>query len=516
MHRRLPTSLPRWPASRVGGLVLSALAYTLLTLALAPFFDDEETLNVSLIYLLLTLMVSAAWGYTAGIAGALAADLLVNFFFVTPLYTFTVQEPSNVLGLFIFLAVALIGASMLSLLRRQVNIAEARRAETAAVLSLSQEIAHAATPREALDRLCIAVVRTLHARGCAVARMGERWEVLGSSGGLAAMPREEQSLAAEAVRTGEVIRYGSGARLRAPGLPRGAVHAPVMFVPFGPRAPERGVLHITGEISAPRLADGDRLLRAFADEASLAVHRSRLAEEAGRVAVLQKADEFKSAILSSVSHDLRSPLTAIKAAVESLRDDEIEWSDDDRASFLETIESQTDRLTVTVTNLLEMSRLEGGAVRPKIEPIEVAALLDEVRAATAEVTAGRDVCVAGADELWLSADYVLITQSLGNLIENAAKYSLPGRDIRLAAARDGEHIVLTIADRGPGIPAGDVPHIFEKFYRGAQDGKTKGTGLGLSIVKAMIELCGGDIRVSSSPAGAVFIIELPRAGSPRR
>ena len=171
---------------------------------------------------------------------------------------------------------------------------------------------------------------------------------------------------------------------------------------------------------------------------------------------------------------------------------------------------------MTVTNLLEMSRLEGGAVRPKIEPVEVAALLDEVRAATAEVTAGRDVCVAGADELWLSADYVLITQSLGNLIENAAKYSLPGRDIRLAAARDGEHIVLTIADRGPGIPAGDVPHIFEKFYRGAQDGKTKGTGLGLSIVKAMIELCGGDIRVSSSPEGAVFIIELPRAGAPRR
>ena len=248
----------------------------------------------------------------------------------------------------------------------------------------------------------------------------------------------------------------------------------------------------------------------------MAVHRFRLASDASRVQALERADEFKSAILSSVSHDLRSPLTAIKAAVESLRDDGIVWSQHDRASFLETIESQADRLTATVTKLLDMSRLEGRAVRATFEPVEVLPLLGEARAAAAPASAGRTIEIEAPEGLWLRADYHLLLQALGNLIENAARYSNPGGTIRMEGSREGERILLTVADRGPGIPPADLPHIFEKFYRGAKNENSKGTGLGLAIVKAMVELCEGTIEVGSGSGGARFSIDLPAARAPLR
>ena len=185
------------------------------------------------------------------------------------------------------------------------------------------------------------------------------------------------------------------------------------------------------------MVEVDRLFEAFADEAATAADRARLAEEAGRVEALQRADEFKTAILSSVSHDLRSPLTAIKTAVGTLRDHTIEWSEEDRDSLLEAIESQTDRLTATVTGLLEMSRLEGGVVQPRIEPIDAAMLLADVAQAAGATVAGRALDVSTCEACWLRGDYALLFQALVNLIENAAKYSTPGLPIHLEARKSG-------------------------------------------------------------------------------
>jgi two-component system sensor histidine kinase KdpD len=486
-------------------------SYAAVTAALVPFLDEEQILDVALIYLLLTLVVAALWGYWVGLAGALLADLLVNFFFVQPLYTLTVQEPANVVTLGIFLAVALVGASMLALLRRQVQITAARAAETAMLLNLSQEVARAVSPRDAMDRLCSAVSHSLKARGCSIVRQGAGWQVVGSSGGFAALPREEEAVAEEAIRTGDIARMGPIGRLRT--FTKGATPAEhiTTFVPFGTSSMDKGVLRISGAIGASQFAHVDQILRAFADEASMTVTRARLAEEARRVDALQRADEFKTVLLSSVSHDLRSPLTAIKAAVGSLRDEEMDWSDEDRASFLATIEGQTDRLTATVSNILEMSRLEGGAVRSSIESIEVVLLFDEVCRATSELTEGRCVTLDCASGVRVRADYGLLLQSLVNLVENAAKYSTAGAPIQLRCEGVGGRTRLTVRDEGPGIPEGDLTHVFEKFYRGSKVGQTKGSGLGLAIVKAMVELCGGSVRVQSGPAGTEFTIELATA-----
>ena len=218
--------------------------------------------------------------------------------------------------------------------------------------------------------------------------------------------------------------------------------------------------------------------------------------------------------LSSVSHDLRSPLTAIKASVGSLRDHSVDWSDEDTESFLETIESQTDRLTATVTGLLQMSRLEGGAVQPRLEPVAVLPLFEDALAGVPAAARTREIAIDASPTLWVRADYSLVLQALVNLIENACRYATPGSPICLRAEAAAGVARLSVQDQGPGIAPADIPHIFEKFYRGSTSTASKGSGLGLAIVDAMVKLSGGTIAVQSSPAGTVFTITLPLTSPP--
>jgi signal transduction histidine kinase len=168
-----------------------------------------------------------------------------------------------------------------------------------------------------------------------------------------------------------------------------------------------------------------------------------------------------------------------------------------------------------VTDLLDMSRLEGGAIRPALEPVEVRPLFQDAVVATQVTTDGRKLCIEAPEGLWVRADYGPLLQSLTNLIENAAKYSTAGGAIWLRAQANAGRVLLEVADEGPGISASDLPHIFERFYRGAAGKRMQGTGLGLAIVRAMVELCEGHVNVDSSPAGSTFLISLPPSVPPR-
>jgi two-component system sensor histidine kinase KdpD len=512
LHLTLPPVLVR----RGVGFAISAAALAGITAALAPPLDEDHILEVALLYMLVVLLASAAWGYAVGLTSAVAADLLVNFFFVPPLHKFTVQEPGNVVALVIFLAVASTGASMLSLLRRQVRLLEARREETATLLRLSQELARAVSPREGMYRLCQDMAHVVHARSCSLLVRTDGWRTLSSSASHPPqLSRDEAALADAATTSGEPVRSPGVGAGRAPRGSAAAADARLTFVPFPLASAEKGAIRFSGTLAPPAVIDERRLLEAFASEASLAVHRARLSEEASRVDALQRADELKTALLSSVSHDLRSPLTAIKAAIDSLQDADVAWTEDDRRAFLATIAEQTERLTGTVTDLLDMSRLEGGATQPHLEPIEAKALLAEVALASRTVTGDRAVLVEAPDGVWLRADYALLVQALGNLVSNAGRYSIPDGRITVTAERDDGRIRLSVADEGPGIAAEDLPHIFEKFYRGAMQRKIAGSGLGLAIVKAMVELCNGTVTVESSPSGTVFTVALPASPPPR-
>ncbi|MEO8539784.1 MAG: ATP-binding protein [bacterium] len=492
--------------TRYDGYAVAALAVAALTALLAPILDERHIVDVSLLYLLVTLVVAARWGYGVGIFTAIAADLCVNFFYIPPLHRFTVQEPVNLAGLVLFLCVALFGAYMLSRLREQAANARAREAETAFLLGATREIVRAETPRQALDRLCEVLARAANARGCAILS-GPSLTIAGATidePSSAPATRDDIAVAKEVFRTDRPARITA-----APGRKPART---VTFVPLHSTGVP-ALLRLVGDIPNKKLESA--VVQALVNEASAALERARLSREAERANALERADEFKNVLLSSVSHDLRSPLTAIKAAVSSLRDESVDWSADDRRSFLETIESQSDRLTRTVSNLLEMSRLEGGTVRPSLEAIEVSLLFEDISLAVAPTLGARKFVVSGPPGVWVRADYGLLTQAITNLIENAVKYSVPAGPICLDAHGAPGRVLISVSDSGPGIPPEDLPHLFEKFYRGKHVGTVIGTGLGLALVRAMVELCGGSVSVDSAPAGTRFTLSLPSTVAPQ-
>lgn len=492
--------LPRWLERRRAGIGASVVAFGVLTASLAPLLGEGQLVDVALLYLLLTLVASGIWGYRVGLATAVIANLLLNYFFVPPLHTFSVQQPENVVSLLVFLAVAGVGASMLAMLRRQVEVATAGEAEAGLLLDVSQAMGRAATPADALAGFCRTVTARLGAQRCLVLQRDGEWLVAAASDGLvSAISGPEIEQADAALESATITELRDAART---------------FIPFPRGSGRDGALMLTGRILIPDRVDRARLLRALAAEASVALDRVQLSEEAERAADLQRADAFRATLLSSVSHDLRSPLTVIKAAASSLRDPELHLSAADTRGFLATIDTQADRLTRVVSDLLEMARLESGSSSIHLEPIEVSLLLRDVTQAAEAVTGGRPVTIAARSGIWTRADYRLLMQALGNLVENAARYSVPGGAIRLTAEAGTECVAISVADEGPGIPEQDLAHVFEKFYRGIQSRRSRGTGLGLAIAKAMVDLSGGSISVRSSLHETVFTVRLPPEVAP--
>jgi two-component system sensor histidine kinase KdpD len=507
------------------GVVATIAATAVLTGVLAPIQHRVGLLNEGLLFLLLTLAISAVWGWQVGLFAAVLTNLALNFFFVPPLHRFTVQDASNVVALVVFLIVSVIGGSLLSSARAAA--AEARRsaAETRVLLDLSRAMVGQTEPHDALAALCREVVRALSAPGAAVlSGAAAQWNVLASAGSPeAARPPDsnERPVAEQALQSGAVARLGHTglSTTRRPRIVRPAgtqrideMAAGAAFVPLRIGDRTLGVLRVDGPIGDTPFRDHpDHLLAAFASEAAQGVQRAELTQAAAHAEALMQADEMKTALMTSISHDLKTPLAGIKTSVSSLLDSAVNWTEEDRRAFLETIDSQADRLNRVISDILDLNRIESGVIAPNLQPVDARSLLEEARARTSLVTSGRDVTVdAGA--FAVLADESLLLQALVNLIENAAKYSTPGGGIHLRAGRDGANVQLSVEDEGPGIAAADLPHVFDRFYRAAeQSRRVKGSGLGLAIVKGFVALSGGSVRVESSPAGTRFVVTLPVA-----
>jgi two-component system sensor histidine kinase KdpD len=244
----------------------------------------------------------------------------------------------------------------------------------------------------------------------------------------------------------------------------------------------------------------------------LGVQRVELAQAAAHTEALRYADEMKTALMTSISHDLKTPLAGIKAAVSSLLDSSVSWSKEDVASFLDTIDSQADRLDRVISDILDLNRIESGVVRPVQRTLNVRQLLEEAIERSRSATGGRSISIDAADALAVTSDESLIMQALVNLLENAAKYSKPGGAIRLEGRMTPSGVELSVADEGPGISERDLPHVFERFYRADDHSRrVKGSGLGLAIVKGFVTLSGGTVRAESSLDGTRFVITLPAA-----
>jgi len=491
-------------------MVSAAAILAVMTLVLQATVGPTQIVHIALLYLLVTLGAAAAWGFAVGIGTAVVADLTVNFFFVPPLHTFTVGDISHVVTLGLFLAVALVGASMLALLRASAADARARRAEADLLLDLTREMGNTDDPALALARLCRRLETALGPVRVDLLEEADGWHTLAMGGPASPAPtRDEALLALRAVSEHRVARLGP----TSPRLPlirgRMGLEAPrrVALIPLGDLTPP-AVLRVTGRPAGDVPFDVERVYEAFAGEATAGLARLRLARAARDVDDLRRADQVKSLLLGMVSHDLRSPLTAIRAAVDNLRDESVVWSDADTARFLETIDDQAALLTDTVASLLEMGRLEAGAVRIRMEPVDVVALLHEAADARRPGLAGHPIRVEVEGRLTAFGDHALLLRAVCNVLENAAKYSQPGAEVQLSAAAEPEGVSIAVVDEGPGIAAEDLGRVFDKFYRGSLASGVAGAGLGLAVARGIVELCGGRIDVASSSAGSRFTLHL--------
>lgn len=516
----MPTTDTR---ARARGGVLTAAAIVASTVALLAVRASLDTTHVALAYLLVVLGVSAVRGRLAGLATSVLAFLCFNFFFLAPYYTLTVADPIEWAVLAAFLVTSLVAAQLLARARSEAASARLRAAEIERLSTLGAESLNAARADDALVAIAEVIRSTLEARTCEihvhepdhtvtlVARSGAPAPPVSRHAGLPAIENivpwvaQHGRLAAE-LHTGtfNVGRPAEGIATLAPELH----DARLLVFPLHVRTRTVGVLTLVPERPLTLDAAQTRFLEALSYYAALGVERLRLTREADRAEALAKADEAKNAVLASVSHDLRTPLTTIKALAH-----EIGRDGDDRALM---IEEEADRLNRFVADLLDLSRLTAGAVHvePVINAAEdlVGAVLQRVSGAVSEHRLEASVD-PGEPVLLARFDFGSAVRVVANLVENALKFAPPGSTVELHARRAGESVEFVVADRGPGVPDNEREGIFEPFRRpdgAARDGR--GAGLGLSIARGLARAQGGSVRHEPREGGGSrFIFSVPAA-----
>jgi two-component system, OmpR family, sensor histidine kinase KdpD len=477
-ERRLPAIkpvlTPLSPRRQMWGWALAAAGLPLLTLLFANLRGTFELSSILLTYLILAMVVAVVGGVFPAAAAVVGGSLLANYYFAPPFYTFTIHEGENLLALLIYVVAAGIVAVLVDRIGRSRLQASRSRAEAEALAALAGAMAVPGSLREMLGR----VRATFGFRSAALLHDGlDGWTVQVASGADPPTSPDDADVFRE---------LGGGLGLALAG----------------------------GSLSA----DDQRLLNAFAAQLAAAAESQRLQEEAGKATELAQANDLRAALLQAVSHDLRTPLASIKAAISSLRQADIAWTPEARAEFEATIESETDRLSALVANLLDMSRLQASAVTvdlrsTAVEEVVVGAVASlGVRGPTVEV----DVAETLPD---VAADATLLERALANLIGNAATASPTGTAPRVTAGEVGagaDHRVdICIIDSGPGIRPADRELVFQPFQRlGDQDGPAAGVGLGLAIARGFVEAMGGELTVDDTPGGGTtMIVSLPIAGA---
>jgi two-component system sensor histidine kinase KdpD len=462
----------RLPTRRLaGGLLLTLVGLPLLTAALTGLRGQVDLPSALLLYLLLVVVVAVVGGFVPAAAAAVAAVLLANWYFTAPFHRFTIAKQTDVLALVVFIAVAGVVGALVDLAARRTAEAARARAEAEALARLGGTLLHGHDP---------------------LPELVEQLRVTFGLDSVALLRRDRQGWGVEALA-------GRAAPIR-PEYANDAVELD-----------DQTTLALTGR----RLAGDDRrVLRAFTDQLAVAVESRRLSRAAAEAALLAEANQLRTALLAAVSHDLRTPLASIKTAVTSLLQDDVALPPEAAAELLATIDQETDRLDALVGNLLDMSRLQAGALSLHSRPIGV----DEVVAAALASLGdhGRGVHVDVPETLpRVHADPGLLERALANVVANALAWSPPGRPVQVTAARDSNRVELRVVDHGPGVPPGDRDRLFEPFQR-LGDAGGGGVGLGLAVARGFLDAMHGQIIPEDTPGGGLTMrIHLPvAAGQP--
>jgi two-component system sensor histidine kinase KdpD len=524
IRRRWGAALDSLRETPLALLAVATAAVIALTVVMVPFREELGVLNELLLYLLLVFILALGVGAWPAALAAVLGFLAFDFLFIPPYYTFTVADPDHVLALFVYLGVAIVTARLVSRVRAQKEEARRESRRMALLAELNAALIGDVTLDAILARIAERVVTVYGAEGCRVLVRDENGELRTG----AYFPEE---IGAEVDRTGLSLADWAMTNRKPVGRSRrggkivgykatesalnrlsGKRRVDVLYIPIMTKERVAGVLEVTGRPGgAVFRPDSEQPLTTFVDQAALALERARLSEEAAQAAALAQSDELKSALLAAVSHDLRTPLASIKASATSLLDDSVQWDAEARRELLTAIDEETDRLTLMVGNLLDLSRIEGGALRPQMDWYDVDELVSDVRLRMETRAAAHPLTAAVEPDMPpLRFDYIEIAQVLINLIENAIKYTPPGTPIMVAARRVPGAVEISVHDDGPGIAPESQSRLFEKFYRARSSTGAPGAGIGLSISKGLVEAHGGRIWVESAPEeGTTFRFTIP-------
>ncbi len=460
--------------------------------------------NVDLAFLTAVVAVAVRYGLWPSLLASLASALAYNFFFLPPIYTFTIADPANVVAFGFFTVVAII-VSGVAARGRTLGLAAMERARTTESLyAFSRKLAGTATLDDVLWAtayqtalmLKVRVVLLLPEGGGIAVKAGYPPEDILDSADLAAANWTWQNDHA-AGRGSDTL----------PGAKR-------LFLPMHTGRGAVAVMGIDSDKPGPLLTpDQRRLLDALCDQGALAIERVKLVEEMDRVERAAETERLRSALLTSISHDLKTPLAAVLGSAGTLRDYSDNLSAGEKADLLATIIDESERLNRFIANLLDMTKLESGAIAPKLALHDLGEIVGAALVRTGRILSRHHVELELAPDLpMLELDAVLFEQVLFNLLDNAAKYAPPETTVRIQAWRDTDIVCLRVLDEGDGIPAQDLEHIFDKFYRAQKTDQVRaGTGLGLAISRGFVEAMHGTIVAANRTdrSGATFTVRLP-------
>ena len=486
------------PFAAAIAMVAAALGFAQL---IEPWFGVE---NVDLVFMLAVVGVAVRYGLWPSLLASVAASLCYNFFFLPPLYAFTIAEPTNVAAFIFFIIIAVLVSNVAGGVRRQAMTAASRAETTELLYAFSRKLAGVGTLDDVLwaSAYQAALMLKVHV----VLLLPEQGTIAVQAGYPPEDSLDEADLAA-AKWAWENNRPAGRGSDTLPGAKR-------LFLPMRTGRGPIGVVGIDNDRVGPLLTpDQRRLLDALIDQAALAIERVRLVEDIDRAKRTIATDRLRSALLTSISHDLKTPLASILGSASTLRDLSGALDEHAKAELLATIVDESERLNRFIANLLDMTKLEAGAVVPNTALHDLGEIVGSALRRTAKILARNRVELdLAADLPMLELDAVLFEQVLFNLLDNAGKYAGPETTIRLRAWCDVKSVYLQVLDEGSGIPPADIEHIFDKFYRvQKQDQVRAGTGLGLAISRGFVEAMRGTIVAAnrSDHPGAVFTITLP-------
>lgn len=497
-------------AAMSGSTYLLALAAVAACTAVGQLLTGFDVSTTAMVYLLGVVAVALRGQRGPAVLASILGATALDFFFLPPLYQFSLNNPLYWITV-VALAVTGVVVSTLGVrIRLQADAARQRELRTLTLYSLSKDLGAANT---------VAGVSELAQRNVGRVLDCDALLLLPAADGKISPPAKpaaepllgppsEQDLAVAQW----VLDHAQPAGMGTDTLPA----SPWLFSPLGSGGACRGVVGLRPHTRRPLAPDQVQLLTALAALVAGALERIQLTDQVQRSQVQVEAEKMRSALLSSVSHDLRTPLTGIIGAAATLIESGDSLLPQVRGELLGTISEEAERVNRLVGNLLDMTRLESGQVAPNLEWLPVEEFIGSSVRRCAKRLAGHTVKVnLPANLPMFHADSVLMEQVLVNLLDNAAKYSPPGSEIDIAASADATAITVTVADRGPGVPPDEREHIFEKFVRGPDASRKPGVGLGLAICRAIVAAHGGRIWVQDRPGGgSVFSLSMALEAEP--